>query len=76
MSKLHVLTCNVLDQTLLILFISTLANLYRLTLAFFNIKSTCPTKPNLVHFQRAVCRIAKSDTHNTKSGSLIDRTYD
>ena len=36
MSKLHVLTCNVLDQTLLILFISTLANLGTIsTLQFF-----------------------------------------
>ena len=51
-------------------------NVKILSLAFFNIKSTCPTKPNLVHFQHAVCRIANSDTHNIKSGSLIDRTYD
>ena len=46
------------------------------TLAFFSIKSTSPTKPNLVHFQRAVCRIANSDIGYTESGSLIDRTYD
>ena len=45
MSKLHVLTCNVLDQTLLILFISTLANLYRLSNFFTCLLLTSRTFP-------------------------------